>query len=305
MSKHVRSALLLSAALGMAAAVAAAAGQEMAPDLTVHEWGTFTSVAGSDGQSVDWAPLNGPQDLPCFVDRHRIQIKGRDFVGALRVLPAAPSRAGGALTPAVPPAVMQAKIRMETPVLYFYSPASLDVPGYPYPPYPKPARGKADNPGNRYPFALETLTNGIREATISGSPYPVKGWLVYATNLIQALPNEAETIRAIQDWITPDWQCTLASASGGGVSPYGGHGVAGVERLPGHADTDPDCLESESGKIFAEGITTALDEGTFVFDASDLMPPEIGQEAFWQAMVDHATGTPIPDIVAAVEAAWP
>jgi len=122
---------------------------------------------------------------------------------------------------------------------------------------------------------------------------------------IMVFNDTPETIRAIQDWITPDWQCTLASASGGGVSPYGGHGVAGVERLPGHADTDPDCLESESGKIFAEGITTALDEGTFVFDASDLMPPEIGQEAFWQAMVDHATGTPIPDIVAAVEAAWP
>lgn len=114
-----------------------------------------------------------------------------------------------------------------------------------------------------------------------------------------------ETIQAIQDWITPDWQCTLASASGGGVSPYGGHGVAGVERLPGHADTDPNCLESESGRIFAEGVTTALEEGTFVFDASDLMPPEVGQEAFWQAMIDHATGTPSADVVAAVEAAWP
>jgi thiosulfate reductase/polysulfide reductase chain A len=80
----------------------------------------------------------------------------------------------------------------------FYAPVSLEVPGYAYPPYPKPARGKADNPGNKYPFALETLTNGIREATLTGTPYPVKGWLVYATNLIQALPNEQETLRAIQ-----------------------------------------------------------------------------------------------------------
>jgi thiosulfate reductase/polysulfide reductase chain A len=80
----------------------------------------------------------------------------------------------------------------------FYAPVSLDVPGYPYPPYPKPARGKADNPGRKYPFALETLTTGIREATITGEPYPVKGWLVYATNLVHALPNEAETLRAIQ-----------------------------------------------------------------------------------------------------------
>ena len=80
----------------------------------------------------------------------------------------------------------------------FYQPASMDVPGYPYPPYPKSEKGKVDNPGRLYPFASEALSTGIREATISGKPYPVKGWLVYATNLIQALPNEAETIRAIQ-----------------------------------------------------------------------------------------------------------
>ena len=31
----------------------------------------------------------------------------------------------------------------------FYQPASMNVPGYPYPPYPKSARGKVDNPGRR------------------------------------------------------------------------------------------------------------------------------------------------------------
>jgi thiosulfate reductase/polysulfide reductase chain A len=81
----------------------------------------------------------------------------------------------------------------------FYTPVSMDVPGYPYPPYPKPARPKVDNPDNRYPFAHEAITTGIREATITGKPYPIKGWFVYATNLIQALPNEAETIKAIQN----------------------------------------------------------------------------------------------------------
>jgi thiosulfate reductase/polysulfide reductase chain A len=80
----------------------------------------------------------------------------------------------------------------------FYTPVSMDIPGYPYPPYPKSEKGKVDNPGGKYPFALETLTTGIREATITGQPYPVKGWFTYATNLITALPNEAETIKAIQ-----------------------------------------------------------------------------------------------------------
>ncbi len=80
----------------------------------------------------------------------------------------------------------------------FYQPASLDVPGYPYPPYPKPARGGVDNPDRRFPFASEAITTGVRDATISGKPYPVKGWLVCATNPLQALPNQAETIKAIQ-----------------------------------------------------------------------------------------------------------
>jgi len=81
----------------------------------------------------------------------------------------------------------------------FYVPAMMDLPPYPYPAYPKPAKPKVDNPGKKYPFAHETITTGIREATITGNPYPVKGWMVYATNLMHALPNEAETIKAIQN----------------------------------------------------------------------------------------------------------
>ena len=65
--------------------------------------------------------------------------------------------------------------------------------------YLGPEKGKVDNPGHKYPFADETLTTGIREATLTGDPYPVKGWLVYATNLLNALPNEQETIRAIEN----------------------------------------------------------------------------------------------------------
>lgn len=81
----------------------------------------------------------------------------------------------------------------------FYTPASMDVPSYPYPAYPKSVKGKVDNPDHRYPFAHETITTGIREATLTGKPYPIKGWFVYATNLLHALPNEQETIKAIQN----------------------------------------------------------------------------------------------------------
>ncbi|MCB0717562.1 MAG: molybdopterin-dependent oxidoreductase [Bacteroidetes bacterium] len=81
----------------------------------------------------------------------------------------------------------------------FYTPTGMPVPGYDgYPAYPKPEREHVDNPGHAYPFADEELTTGIRNATITGEPYPIKGWMVYATNLLNALPNQEETIKAIQ-----------------------------------------------------------------------------------------------------------
>ncbi len=141
MATQIRSTLLLSAALAGAMAAAVAAARPGQAGLVVHEWGTFTSVAGPTGWSVDWAPLSGPQDLPCFVSHQtptqpglgNIQVKGRDIYGLLRILPqlaaaSGPATASGqAPTIAVPPAVMTAKVRMETPVLYFYSRERVDV----------------------------------------------------------------------------------------------------------------------------------------------------------------------------------
>ena len=80
----------------------------------------------------------------------------------------------------------------------FYVTNYIDLPDYPgVPKYPKPARAKADNPGKKWPFASQTVSTGLREATISGKPYPIKAWVVVATNLLQALPDRAQTMKAI------------------------------------------------------------------------------------------------------------
>jgi thiosulfate reductase/polysulfide reductase chain A len=82
----------------------------------------------------------------------------------------------------------------------FFLPAQLPLPKYPYAKYgtePKPA---ADVPRGRvFPFADETIASGVCEASIPGTAeYDIKGWLVYGTNLIQALPNPETTKKAIQ-----------------------------------------------------------------------------------------------------------
>lgn len=70
-----------------------------AEPLIVHEWGTFTSVAGRDGHAINWLPLNWSTDLPDFVDRLQLNIKGS----------------------------LACRVRMETPVLYFYTSRETDV----------------------------------------------------------------------------------------------------------------------------------------------------------------------------------
>ena len=75
-------------------------------NLIVHEWGTFTSIAGKDGVALEWRPLNGPADLPKFV--HTIEKTDAGLRNA-------------------PKADLRAAVRMETPVIYFYSNNEIDV----------------------------------------------------------------------------------------------------------------------------------------------------------------------------------
>jgi alpha-glucoside transport system substrate-binding protein len=109
----------------------------------------------------------------------------------------------------------------------------------------------------------------------------------------------------IRDWISPDWQCTLASPNGGGIAPFGGHGVTGVERLPGNKNVDPNCYDTDQSKSFATAVTEALAANTFVFDASDLMDPAVGQGTFWEAMVDWSRGASSQEVTDRVESTWP
>ena len=95
-----------------------AVGAQTATDLVVHEWGTFTSVAGEDGQAVPWHPLSGSSDLPCFVTQlNPGSVKFELIPGSV------PADVNAATVNPAPRwlASLPATVRMETPVLYFYS----------------------------------------------------------------------------------------------------------------------------------------------------------------------------------------
>jgi hypothetical protein len=98
------------AALILICTLAFVRGDNATSNYTVHEWGTFTSVQGGDGQLLQWRPLQS-SELPGFVYdwskaglNRGVQQTG--FKGTLVTLQ-----------------------RMETPVMYFYAdlPMSVDV----------------------------------------------------------------------------------------------------------------------------------------------------------------------------------
>jgi len=98
--------------------VAMAAPSGTSPDrLIAHEWGTFTTVAGEDGRAIEWLPLNGPTDLPCFVEHYRNS-------NNVKILPTEDPRLIDYETAR---SRLWGKVRMETPVLYFYGPKDTRV----------------------------------------------------------------------------------------------------------------------------------------------------------------------------------
>jgi hypothetical protein len=92
--------VLLTACVIVPIAMAKGHARAVYSGLTAHEWGTFTCIAGADGQAVEWLPRTGSTDLPSFVEHFR--------------------NAGFKLG-------LRGTVRMETPVLYFYSPREETV----------------------------------------------------------------------------------------------------------------------------------------------------------------------------------
>jgi hypothetical protein len=109
--------IALVTAVGLASIVGIA-GHARSPEVTMHEWGTFTTVAGVDGRAINWLPLAGPSDLPCFVKHVNANFLAKVAPGA---------QAGAQLSFEAVRSSLLAKVRMETPVIYFYSPTEFNA----------------------------------------------------------------------------------------------------------------------------------------------------------------------------------
>ncbi len=81
-----------------------------------------------------------------------------------------------------------------------FLPTPLKRGTFALPPFPESKRGRADGAGTRYPLASEEqgVTNGLVEATLTGKPYPIKGWVVYGQNVLESIPQQQRTLEAIK-----------------------------------------------------------------------------------------------------------
>ena len=106
---------------------------------------------------------------------------------------------------------------------------------------------------------------------------------------IMAMFNDRPEVRALMEYFT-----TPESASG-----WLQNGGA----LAAHLTATPEMY----GVDMERGIAELVSEATaFRFDASDLMPAEVGSGSFWTGMVDYVSGAADLDtVLKEIDASWP
>lgn len=106
--------------------------------------------------------------------------------------------------------------------------------------------------------------------------------------------NRPEVVDFLKQFMGKEVQCKMGS-------------VTASSRISPNVEVGSDCY---ANKILADAsvvLTKALKDGTGRFDASDLMPTEVGSGSFWTGMVEYVKGGPssLDKVLADIEASWP
>ncbi|HEX4902556.1 MAG TPA: ABC transporter substrate-binding protein [Acidimicrobiales bacterium] len=105
--------------------------------------------------------------------------------------------------------------------------------------------------------------------------------------------NRPEVKDFLEKFISDDVQCSTGEAAA---------------RLSPNVNVGADCYGNDNLGRAAEVLAEANQAGTGRFDASDLMPAEVGSGSFWTGMVDYVQGGSADraaEVLAEIEASWP
>ena len=82
----------------------------------------------------------------------------------------------------------------------FYRPAKFEVPPAKIPKYPEAKKSWSDLFPGKYPIASSPVSNALIDASVPDNKpgFPIKGWIVNGTNLVSSIPDQVNTLKAIQ-----------------------------------------------------------------------------------------------------------
>jgi alpha-glucoside transport system substrate-binding protein len=106
--------------------------------------------------------------------------------------------------------------------------------------------------------------------------------------------NRPEVTDFLKKFLSEDVQCAQ------GAEPLS-------SRVSPNINVGPDCYTNQILADSAAVLTEALSSGTGRFDASDLMPGEVGAGSFWTGMVRYMQDGPgsLKSVLDEIEASWP
>ena len=104
--------------------------------------------------------------------------------------------------------------------------------------------------------------------------------------------NRPEVIDFLEKFIGEEVQCEMGS-------------VVASSRISPNVNVGADCYANEILADASEVLTEALEKNTGRFDASDLMPSEVGAGSFWTGMIEFVRGAPAERVLADIESSWP
>ncbi len=145
------------------------------------------------------------------------------------------------------------------------------------------------------------IVNFFPEGTVVGEhvsafPFPdidagVSGSLI-AGELAAIFDDRPEVRAFVESFVSTEVQCAIGSQDG-------------VQRISPNINVGGECYGDEIVSATADSITAALAAGGARFDASDLMPSEVGSGSFWTGMNEWMRGKDLDTVLADIEASWP
>jgi alpha-glucoside transport system substrate-binding protein len=103
--------------------------------------------------------------------------------------------------------------------------------------------------------------------------------------------NRPEVIDFLERFMGQEVQCEMG-------------GVPGSSRISPNVDVGSECYANQILADAADILTEALAEDFGRFDASDLMPAEVGSGSFWTGMVEYSRGGDLDQVLEDIQAGW-